>query len=222
MRIIVDSLVDRAVPGLAALVRSGGLDSEFHIFDSDFSPSRILVTIALCRPDVVIVDQSWLDVAPLLERALELSGFSPSCGLGATDTSDALKIRASRRGFVDIVDLGRPIGEVFEHIRQIRDGGSRLREDRLWVSVERLSPATNFAEVTSDSIDREIVELLSVGLSDREIASGVHLSLQAVRNRVSGMLERSGCLNRTQMGWLFSTHRLVDRMTEGLAPTSDG
>ncbi|MFM7263063.1 MAG: hypothetical protein ACKO1X_04855 [Acidimicrobiales bacterium] len=54
-----------------------------------------------------------------------------------------------------------------------------------------------------DTIDREIVSRIAVGLTDDEIAKGVYLSYQTVRNRISRMLEHSGSRNRTHLASVF-------------------
>ncbi len=213
MRMVVDDVVARAVPGLPDLVRRIGSNSTFDSFDPQVSPERILATVIKCRPEIVVVDRAWLAASSLLSRILADGGCPAArCVLGATSTSDALRIQAVRRGFFDIVDVTRPANDVLDHVREIHGGTTRLQLDRLWTSVGHLTPTGDVARAPSDPLDLEIVELLAVGLSDREIAAGVHLSLQAVRNRVSAMLERSGCVNRTQLGWMFNSQRLVDLM----------
>ncbi len=211
MRIVVDALVARAVPKLSELIQDLGADSAFGVFGRRVSPERILETLASVRPEVVVVDPSWAAISFLLARCLSDVG-SPTARLvlGSSDTDDTLRIHASRRGFFDIVDVARPARHVLQHLTGIVDGKSQLRENRLWTIIDPSSPSSDVDEAMSDRLDRDIVELLSVGLSDREIAAGVHLSLQAVRNRVSAMLERSGCVNRTQLGWIYAARKSVE------------
>lgn len=224
MRIVVDLTVARGVPGLSELIATSRSGSTFGVFDGHVSRGRLVSTILRLRPDVIVVDPSWLAISDLLKRSLVIGGCPAArCVLGSPGVSDALKIRAARRGFVDIVDIEQPADLVIDHLWEIFDGGSRLAEDRLWSIVPRLSPTFDAIEAPSDTLDREIAELLSIGLSDREIAEGVHLSLQAVRNRVSAMLERSGCVNRTQLGWLYSSRQWVEcLMVDGESDTDVG
>jgi two-component system response regulator DevR len=219
VRIVVDHSVSQSLPGLAdLLVESDAM----AIFDRRISPDRMLETVARTRPDVVVVDPSWLVVSTLLSRCLVLGGCPDAvCVVGAAVSSDALRIQASRRGFAGVVDLGRPALDVVEQIRVVTRSESQLREDRRFTSIGGFARDQDMSNVTTDDTDREIIELLSVGLSDREIALGVHLSLQAVRNRVSSMLERSGCVNRTQLGWVFSNRSLVDLLMADIEPVDD-
>lgn len=213
MRIVVDLPVSRAAPGLAELAVGSHSSPSYGIFDEHVSRGRLVATVARIRPELVVVDPSWLPISALLRRALDEGGCPATrCVLGSSGVSDALKIRAVRHGFVDIVDIEQPADRVVDHVREIFDGRTRLEGDRLWGHVTRLPPAPDVAAAPADSLDREIADLLAIGLSDREIAEGVHLSLQAVRNRVSAMLERSGCANRTQLGWLHSSRQWVERL----------
>lgn len=215
MRIVVDLQVARAAPGLSALTHDPLSNSAFGIFDERISRGRLVTTVRRIRPELVVVDPTWLPIAALLRRVLDQSDCAGArCVLGSSGVSDALKIRATRHGFFDIIDFDESEDRVVEHVGEIFDGRSRLEGDRLWSHVTRLPPVPDVANAPSDALDRDIAELLAIGLSDREIAEGVHLSLQAVRNRVSAMLDRSGCLNRTQLGWLYSSGQWVDRLTD--------
>jgi hypothetical protein len=54
-----------------------------------------------------------------------------------------------------------------------------------------------------DSIDEDIVRLISYGFSNGEIAESVLLSVQTVRNRISQLLVLSGARNRTQLSTIY-------------------
>ena len=54
-----------------------------------------------------------------------------------------------------------------------------------------------------DSIDEDIVRLISYGFSNEEIAENVFLSVQTVRNRISQLLVASGARNRTQLSTIY-------------------
>ena len=54
-----------------------------------------------------------------------------------------------------------------------------------------------------DSIDEDIVRLISNGFSNAEIAASTRLSVQTVRNRISQLLVLSGARNRTQLSTIY-------------------
>jgi DNA-binding CsgD family transcriptional regulator len=57
----------------------------------------------------------------------------------------------------------------------------------------------------TDEMDFEIALRIATGATDREIARDVFLSTKTVRNRISGLLTRSGCRNRTELA-LMQVH----------------
>lgn len=221
MRIVVGPSIARSVPGLESCVVDSSVDSAFGAFDQRISSESITGKISEVRPEVVVVDVSWLGLSTFLSRCLVVSDCPHALRVvGSTSSSDALKIQAARRGFFDIVDVGQSAGEVHENLGKILGGESKLRRDRLWSTIDALPANRDRAEAMADAMDVEIIELLSVGLSDREIALGVHLSLQAVRNRVSAMLDRSGCVNRTQLAWEFTSQGLAELLTQSAEVSS--
>jgi DNA-binding CsgD family transcriptional regulator len=62
-----------------------------------------------------------------------------------------------------------------------------------------------FTIAYTDEMDYEIALRLATGATDREIARDVFLSTKTVRNRISGLLSRSGCRNRTELA-LMQVH----------------
>jgi FixJ family two-component response regulator len=60
----------------------------------------------------------------------------------------------------------------------------------------------------ADEVDHRIVPMIVAGYTDREIADVLHFSHQAVRNRISRILMRSGIRNRTQLASTFLLGRL--------------
>jgi len=63
-----------------------------------------------------------------------------------------------------------------------------------------------------DATDRKMLDLLTRGYTDRQIAGEVYLSLQTVRNRMSRLLQRFHLENRTQLA--LHMERL-NRMSNG-------
>ena len=219
MRVLVDRWVFRALP---PSVDPAGSVARIDVFPEYPTPSELLSAVVRSQPDIVVVRPAWIVIADLIRRILDLGGCDRSvCVVGSVASHDVLKIRAVRSGFFDIVDLGRPGGEVIEHFREIHAGESRLFADRIWTRIERTTGSIRVAGAANDQTDEEILELLSLGLSDRDISSAVHLSLQAVRNRVSSLLERSGCTNRTQLGWTHTSHKLIEVLCGQIAGPSD-
>lgn len=75
---------------------------------------------------------------------------------------------------------------------------------------ERYSVSVEGRFYALDDCDREILNLLANGHSDKEIASTVFLAHQTVRNRVSRLLKEFECRNRVELAVLLHTHGVVD------------
>lgn len=219
VRIVVDRPVNRSVPDLEQALSRRDRTSMLGVFDSDASLEKMIQVVRHFRPEIVVVDAGWLSAAALLGRILVLGGNAQARAvIGCSKWSEALDIRARRLGFFDVVDLAElSAGDMAERLTEICRGSSRLWGDSDDPG-ESVSGDIRVVDSLGDDLDVEIVELLALGLSDREISDGVHLSLQAVRNRVSGMLDRSGCANRTHLGWAYTSAKTVELICPASSP----
>lgn len=90
-----------------------------------------------------------------------------------------------------------------------RDGRSL---QGLLLATSDLSPTTLFPTEAptgplayKDQVDHDIAAMISSGMSDKEIADALYLSLQTIRNRVSRLLHDSGARNRTHLAMVYLT-----------------
>lgn len=60
----------------------------------------------------------------------------------------------------------------------------------------------------ADEVDRQIVRLISVGYTDREISDILHFSHQVIRNRISHIMLRSNLRNRTQLAARYTAEAI--------------
>lgn len=215
MHVLVDGLVDRAQPDLtAAITRSRTNPTDrVDVFDPFRPPAETGSMFARFRPDILIVDPVWFLVTPILTALLELNGCAKTLRVIATSAPDNItKIKTTYHGFYDIIDLDDTPDALVEHLRDIHEGYSRLEKDNLWRLIPRPETLVDITAAPEDEDDVAILELICIGLRDRDIANAVHMSHQTVRNRISRMYERSGLSNRTQMAWMYSNHLLTQGM----------
>ncbi len=57
--------------------------------------------------------------------------------------------------------------------------------------------------------EREILQLISQGNRDREIAAGLHISEKTVQKHVQSILSKLGAQNRTEAAYLIHRHQVV-------------
>ncbi len=178
-------------------------------------PTHVHETIATFQPDVVVVDSKWLIIgAPILMAFLRRSSPSAARTVVTVPELDSVaKIKAAHNGFTDIIRIDEPNELLVQTIDRVGNGWSNLDGDALWRTVRRPAPIVTDAPNIKSDIDRDIIELLRIGIPDSEIAEALNLSGQTVRNRVSAMLQRDGFANRTQLAWAYSNRTLVERFT---------
>lgn len=115
-------------------------------------------------------------------------------------------------GVDDVITLSQADGELGTSLRAFANGMNLACRELLVPTVDVPVPILHCAIDDPHELDLKIARLVSVGYTDREIAEILHFSHQAVRNRISQILLRSGLKNRTQL----ATRYTVESITRGL------
>lgn len=121
----------------------------------------------------------------------------------AQTTPNSLLVQAAQAGLDDVVNLSDDVDSLLRNLRDSLAGRRSLASQPLWRTVQPPRDVNTIHSPYRDSVDQEIVAMISAGLTDDEIAKGVYLSCQTVRNRISRMLERSGARNRTHLASVY-------------------
>ena len=214
MEILVDSLVAARRPDLVA--ESSG-NTRIRVFDAFISPWDLRTLLETSRPEVIMVDPAVMVVSFLLLEVVRGAGCRVDrVVVGADVITDVMKVQAMRGGFFDLVDTSRPTEEERHRLESVHHGRSDLAGDRLWASVAKPTAIGSLVLVPHDAIDVEILELVALGLMNDDISAVVHVAPQTVRNRMSGMLQRSGMSNRTEMAFTYLGQTMTMRMIQGM------
>ena len=164
-------------------------------------------TIDVAVLDVRLPDGSGVDLCRMIREqrpdlaCLMLTSFADNDALNAS-------VLAGARGYV----LKNVRGdELVKSIRRVADGEMLLTTDQIDRARERLRrQITEDIRLESLSVqERRILELLSEGLSNREIAEVMFLAEKTVKNYVSNLLAKLGFQRRTEAA-LFA-QRQFDR-----------
>ena len=213
MIVVVDSIVASFSPESIDLWLAASPEMTIEVIDSFLSPAKFAHQLSQLKPDVLVVAPVWLTITPLLFKVLELSGNASIPRIIATDQStDVLKIQAAHHGYSDVLDLNLSPPEVVTSLINNFHGSFALHDDDVWTRVPPPLTTPDLTNVPRDAIDVQILDLITIGLRDQDVASALYLSLQTVKNRISKMLEISGADNRTQLGFLYSNQRLISVM----------
>ena len=213
MIVVIDSIAVSFNPEVIELWHNLSPDTAIEVIDSFLSPARFAHHLSQLRPDVLVVAPIWLTITSLLFKVLELSGNStiPRV-IGTNECTDVLKIQAAHHRYSDVLDLNASPQLSFNQLVQNHHGSPALDSDEVWNRVPRPLLVPDLTNVPRDAIDVQILNLITIGLRDQDMASTLYISLQTVKNRVSRMLEISGTENRTQLGYLYSNRQLVAAM----------
>ena len=161
---------------------------------------ELLDLVGTCKPEVVILDvrlqdASGLELAQRVRvdfpdaRIIMLTSFESDSALVSSFEAGASAFLLKTGNSEELVSAvrGAAMGLCLINPVAVRDALARIRSNGASL-IERL-----------DDTDRQILRLLADGMSDKQIAEAVFLSVQTVRNRVSRLLNRFGKENRTQL-----------------------
>ena len=163
-----------------------------------FDAESLEAVLRVDRPDFVIVGTFSVPGFLEAERLLRDPMQFPCFVMGMTP-APLFEDDAVRFGFGGAVSIGGTAtdDEVASEIRRCLTSG--LSKAAVRQSADIMAARHAFGVLYLDQIDFDIGYLVSVGMTDREIAATVHLAPQTIRNRVSAILYRSRLMNRTDL-----------------------
>ncbi|WP_242091356.1 response regulator transcription factor [Curtobacterium sp. DN_7.5] len=186
---LIDAQPDLQVVGEAATVRD--------------TPGRVAAT----RPDVVVLDVRLPDGSGV-DACRSVRSAHPEIAclmLTAYDDESAMQaaLLAGASGYVVKDIRGQTL---VEDIRQVAAGRSLLPAVPVAQAVERIirRPEDDLPDLTLR--ERQVLELIAVGLTNRQIGERLDLAEKTVKNYVSGLLAKLGLERRTQAALYGADH----------------
>ena len=173
----------------------------FEVVGEAGTAEQALARILAVKPDVAILDArlpdgSGIDVCREIRSALP---GTHCLILTSYDDQDAVlaAVLAGASGYV--LKEVRAAGLV-DAIRQVAQGRSLIEPALVSQIMERLkaghAPDSRLAELTQR--EREVLDLIAEGLTNREIGQRMYLAEKTVKNYVSSLLRKLGMQRRTQ------------------------
>lgn len=197
--------------GLVAVL---GTQPDFEVVGEAGDGSEVARLAGELRPDVILLDLEMpgADGVEALERLREAESPARSVVFTAYDTDERIlgALRAGARGYLL---KGASRAEIFSAIRTVHAGGSLLQPgvtDRLLAHVSR-ERAQEPDPLTPREL--EVLELLSRGLQNREIAERLFVTERTIKFHVSSLLHKLGADNRTEAVSIAAQRGLV-RLTD--------
>lgn len=177
------------------------MEGDIEVVGQAGNGNEALELVLSVNPDVCLLDIEMPEKSGL-EVAEELQELNHPCRVIIVTTFSRAGYfqRAIRAGVKGYLLKDSPIDELSGAIRRVHKGGRAISPELSLAFFETDNPLTER--------EREVLKLLSAGLSVKEIASALHLSYGTVRNYVSEILQKLEAKNRIdaaniaeKMGW---------------------
>ena len=171
-----------------------------------FSASA-LEKVSAANPDVVLFDSATIALTgPRLVSHLRRAGETPKCVLVGMEEDEATFLRAVGEGVVGYVLKDASAAEIVRVIRAVAAGEAvcppRLSLLLFQCAARDVSFALKSPHNTEFGLTRreqQLVSLIRIGLSNKEIGSRLNLSEQTVKNHIHRILRKVGANDRLEI-----------------------
>ncbi|MGH2732242.1 MAG: LuxR C-terminal-related transcriptional regulator [Actinomycetota bacterium] len=195
-------ILDVASPRRDALVSKCDLIAGIEVVGATGSMDEALDQVRAMHPDVVLVD---LDAC----RKADLKVFGRACQeAGASmifvtsGEKSAVLAQATQWGAAGFLKRSAPAETIGHAVKAVRAGAFFLDPERARGMVEELDVLRGVAGRDAGDIltprEREVLELLSDGLSARQVARRLGLSERTINTHVANLYRKLGVSNRVQ------------------------
>lgn len=154
------------------------------------------------RPDVILLNMSCHDADALLHRSTDTCGVSKVIAWGIRDADETTIVRCGEAG-VDGYHLRcQSLDELVVTTRTVLDGESACPPVVSAVLLRRVSQLAAQRGVANDVLltvrEGEVITMLGMGLSNREIAGRMFITEHTVKNHVHNLLTKLGARSRAE------------------------
>jgi two-component system, NarL family, response regulator DevR len=123
---------------------------------------------------------------------------------------DELLVEGYSTGADALILKGAPTRDLTEAIRDVHAGLRLIDAAAARAASHRLQQSNPTRVSVLEGTEKEIAELISKGMTDKEIAAAMNFSTQTIKNHVSRILTVVGAANRTQLAVMVATANLPD------------
>jgi NarL family two-component system response regulator LiaR len=196
------------------VVRAGlcfllGQEPDIEVAGEAGDGHQTLDVVAATRPDVLLLDlyMPGMDGHAVI-AALHTGAYQPAVLVLTSATDDENLVRAVHAGATSYLLKTAPAEHVIAAVRDAAAGTASLSPElltRLTHALRRPPAPDPFRPLSPR--EREVLDLIALGQSNREIARDLHIGEQTVKTHVRAILAKLGLQDRVQAAIFALRHR---------------
>lgn len=160
--------------------------------------------------DALVIDEPLMDSFLALYRTFSLSQPLHFKSLVVeTHPNVLLLVKAIHYGFDDVLDDSWPDADMANAISAVINGERTIHINPALAAIDLIPGLYRRSIEYGEDGEDAMVQLLSLGLSDVDIAVVLALPVQTVRNRLGRLLRDHGLSSRTQLASLYIRNELT-------------
>ena len=191
-------------PGFEVVAQAGTLAEARQAMDGSEADLGVI--------DLTLPDGEGTDlVGELCEANPDFAALVLTASLDRTEYA-----RAVEAGAAGVLHKSADVDAILDATRRLGEGESLLSEDEL-ISLLRLAGQSREEEVEARASieqitprEREVLQKLAEGLSNKEIAARLHMSVDTERTHMMNILNKLGVHSRLQALVFAARHGLVE------------
>jgi DNA-binding NarL/FixJ family response regulator len=196
---------------LAGVIAAHGVVNPIVAWDL---PS-LIATIENAMPRVILLNMTTRDSAMLLRQVLKLSPGVRVIVLGMSEDDESEIVACAEAGVAGYHLRTESLGDLLALIRKVAAGESLCSPRVSAILLRRLSALASQRqqadrELVLTAREAQILKMLELGLSNRDIAEQLCIALHTVKNHVHSLLTKLGVSTRAQAAALSRTIRYTE------------
>ena len=158
------------------------------------------------KVDVAVIDVRLADgVGHDITRWIKANQPDVRVVLLTSFLEDELLVEGYSSGADALILKGAPTRDLVEAVRDVHAGLRLIDATAARAASQRMQKSSPARINVLEGSDKEIADLVSKGMTDKEIAAAMNFSVQTIKNHVSRILTAVGAANRTQLPVMIAT-----------------